>query len=246
LLLTQAGLKSQLPDLPDLPGGAAAHGREIIRMDETDFQSQPGENPAINRCMTDLAYVIYTSGSTGKPKGVMIEHKGLVNLAFSQIDTFQLLPDSRVLQFASFSFDASVSEITTTLLCGATLYIPNKSILLDPTDFTAMMTDQKISHVTFPPSFLSNLSKKVFPDLKTIVVAGEACPAELMGQWAGQVRFINAYGPTENTVCASMAVCFPKPEALVHIGRPIPNIRIYILDRRHQPVPPGIPGELCI
>ena len=242
LLLTQSRLKAHLSvDMPSY---------EVICLDETGFQSQPTTNPVVNRCMTDLAYVIYTSGSTGKPKGVMIEHKGLVNLVRSQIDTFRLLPESRVLQFASFSFDASVSEITTTLLSGAALYLPSKYILLDPTDFTVMMADEKISHVTLPPSFLNNLSAPalppVLPDLKTLVVAGEACPAELMGQWAGQVRFINAYGPTENSVCTSMAVCSPNPDVSVHIGRPIPNIRIYILDSRFRPTPPGIPGELSV
>lgn len=238
LLLTQTQLKTHLPI------DTTAH--KVICLDDEGLRSQPVHNPPANRTLTDLAYVIYTSGSTGKPKGVMIEHAGLVNLVFSQIETFQLLPDSRVLQFASFSFDASVSEITTTLLSGGTLYIASKYILLDPTEFTALMGDEKISHVTLPPSFVSTLPSQTLQGLKTLVVAGEACPAELVGQWADQVRFINAYGPTENTVCATMAVCSPDQEDAPHIGQPIPNVRIHILDTHNQPVPPGIPGELCI
>ncbi len=238
LVLTQTGLKTRLPI------DTAAH--DVICLDGQEFGAQPLHNLQAHPAGTDLAYVIYTSGSTGKPKGVMIEHAGLVNLAFSQIDTFQLQPDSRVLQFASFSFDASVSEITTTLLSGGALYIASRYILLDPTEFTALMGDEKISHVTLPPSFVRNLPDQALQGLKTLVVAGEACPAELVAQWAGQVRFINAYGPTENTVCATMAVCSPDQEGGPHIGRPIPNVRIHILDTRNQPVPPGIPGELCI
>ncbi len=238
LLLTQSWLKAGITiDI-------SAH--TLVCIDEAGVQSQSVINPVINRNITDLVYVIYTSGSTGKPKGVMIEHKGLVNLALSQIDTFKLLPESNLLQFASFSFDASVSEIATTLLCGATLYIPSKYTLLDPTDFIDMMARERISHVTFPPSFLSNLSPGALPDLKTLVVAGETCPAELIEQWIDKVHFVNAYGPTENTVCASMAVYSQPSEISVHIGQPLLNTRIYILDSQNNLLPPGIPGEMCL
>ena len=239
VLLTQSRLTINLP-LETL-----GHTCDVICLDKEDFGKYPIETPRVKPMANDLAYVIYTSGSTGKPKGVMIEHGGLVNLALAQIDFFCLFPESRVLQFASFSFDASVSEITTTLLAGACLYLVPNDKLMDPAYLTPFMVEQQISHVTLPPSFLSTLSVTALPCLKTLVVAGEPCPIELVNQWADNLRFINGYGPTEATVGASMAVCSPGMVA-PPIGRPIANTRIYILDKHHHPLPPGIPGELCI
>jgi len=237
MLLTQSHLRKQLPELK--------HECVVVCLDEVDFVVQETKNPDVNRHVEDLAYVIYTSGSTGKPKGVMVECKGLVNLALAQISTFRILSKSRVLQFASFSFDASVSEITTTLLSGATLHLVPKAKLLEPTYFTDMMVQQQISHITLPPSFLSNLSDQALSGLKTLVVAGEACPADLVKQWVNKVRFINAYGPTESTVCASVALCFSEMD-IPPIGKPLANTCIYVLDAVYQPQPPNISGELCI
>jgi amino acid adenylation domain-containing protein/thioester reductase-like protein len=237
LLLSQSRLLAQLP----LDG----HGCEVLCLDELDVAGQPTENPPGRSGPEDLAYVIYTSGSTGKPKGVMVENKGLVNLALAQINSFQIDARSRVLQFASFSFDASISEVSTALLAGAGLYLVDKETMLDTACFSELMIRQHISHITLPPSFLSNLPGRAISGLKTLVVAGEACPAGLAQKWADRVRFINAYGPTENTVCASMALCRPGMD-IVPIGRPIANTRIFILDDQQQTQPPGIPGELCI
>jgi amino acid adenylation domain-containing protein len=237
VLLTQSSMQAQLP--------ALAHDCVRVCLDDFDFVNQPLVNPTIKRQPTDLAYVIYTSGSTGMPKGVMVEHQGLVNLALAQINRFLLLAESRVLQFASMSFDAGVSEMMTTFLTGASLYLVSKELLLNATDLTTQMVQQQISHITLPPSFLSHLPTQALSGLKTLVVAGEACPAELVKQWANSVEFINAYGPTETTVCASMTFGLSENER-PHIGKPIANTRIYILDTQHQIQPPGIPGELCI
>ncbi|NEP51731.1 MAG: AMP-binding protein, partial [Moorea sp. SIO3C2] len=96
-----------------------------------------------------------------------------------------------------------------------------------------------------PPSALAVMPKEELPDLKTIVVAGEACPPELIPHWAKGRQFVNAYGPTESTVCATMAECSPKC-SVPPIGRPISNTQIYILDRNLQPVPIGVSGEIYI
>jgi len=239
MLLTQSYLQAQLSL------EALGHDCVVVCLDEVNRANQSIENPRIKSQVEDLAYVIYTSGSTGKPKGVMIEHKGLTNLALAQISAFRIFSSSRILQFASFSFDASVSEISTTLLAGATLYLISKEKLLAQADLTGLMVQQKISHITLPPSFLSGLSSQTLSSLKTLVVAGEACPTELVKQWADKVRFMNAYGPTESTVCASVALCFAEMRSLP-IGRPIVNTRIHILDKNNQLQPPGIVGELCI
>ncbi|MEH2130686.1 MAG: amino acid adenylation domain-containing protein [Nostoc sp.] len=218
---------------------------QVICLDQQTFGSALTNNPHPQSTPDNLAYVIYTSGSTGRPKGVMIEHRGLTNLTFAIDKVLQIQPQSRLLQFASFSFDASIWEIATTLAAGACLYLAKKETLLPSQDLVNFLTEHKISHITLPPSALSLLPEAALPDCQTIVVAGEACPTELVTQWATRGHFFNAYGPTESTVCASIAVCQPNGKKPT-IGKPLPNIRIYILDAHHQPLPPGIPGELCI
>ena len=108
-----------------------------------------------------------------------------------------------------------------------------------------MLKEQAITHVTLPPSALAALPTGGLPALDTLIVAGEACPAALAAQWGRGRRFINAYGPTETTVCASLFECQADGSPTL-IGRPIANSRIYILNGHHQPLPPGVPGELCV
>jgi len=202
-----------------------------------------GDNLDDDAGLDSLAYVIYTSGSTGRPKGVLVTHRGLGNLAQAQIRAFGVTPSSRVLQFASLSFDASVSEMAMALCAGATLVLgPPQTLLAGPT-LAELLRDQAITTVTLPPSVLAGLSPDDLPDLRTVAVAGEACPAEVVPRWASGRCFLNAYGPTENTVCATMAECRPdgdKPS----IGRPMDNVRVYVLDSRQQLLPVGVPGEL--
>ncbi|WP_430014746.1 amino acid adenylation domain-containing protein [Microcystis protocystis FBCC-A270] len=194
---------------------------------------------------SNLANVIYTSGSTGKPKGVMVEHRGLVNLASSQIQSFAVKNNSRVLQFASFSFDACISEILMTFGSGATLYLAQKNDLLPGQPLMERLEKNKITHVTLPPSALAVLPKKPLPNLQTLIVAGEACPLDLVKQWSVGRNFFNAYGPTEASVCATIGQCY-QDDLKVTIGKAIANVQIYILDAFLQPVPIGVPGELYI
>jgi amino acid adenylation domain-containing protein len=218
---------------------------QIICLDQIDFSVAFTDNPSPQTTPDNLAYVIYTSGSTGRPKGVMIEHRGLTNLALATAHSFGVQTQSRFLQLASFSFDVSVGEIATTFAMGACLYLAKKETLLPTQVLVNFLAKHKISHITIPVSVLSVLPPAPLPDLQTIVVGGEAARAELVTQWATGRRFLNAYGPTESTICVSIALCQPtgkKPP----IGKPLPNIRIYILDAHNQPLPPGIPGELCI
>ncbi|WP_329372864.1 non-ribosomal peptide synthase/polyketide synthase [Streptomyces sp. NBC_00669] len=207
-----------------------------------ECSDQPESDPRVVLDVRHPAYVIYTSGSTGRPKGVVVSHAGVASLVAGQIERFAVEPDSRVLQFASPSFDASVSEICTALLRGATLVLPPAA---DP---LAALTDPRldITHVTVPPSVLAAL-----PDgsvtVSTLVVAGEACPPELVERWAPGRRMINAYGPTETTVCATMSdPLSPGTGVVPPIGRPIANTRVYVLDDRLQPVPQGVTGELYV
>ena len=192
-----------------------------------------------------LAYLIYTSGSTGQPKGVMVAQRGVCNLVQAQIRAFEVQPESRVLQFASFSFDAAVSEVFVTLLAGATLCLAPREALLPGPPLMQWLRDQAITTVTLPPSALAVLDVEPLPALQTLIVAGEACPAELVARWKTGRRFLNAYGPTEASVCATVAEC-EADQRPPSIGRPILNTQIYILDSHLQPTPIGVPGELYI
>jgi len=237
VLLTQERLLDQLPQ----------HQAKLVFIDEI-WSQIAGNNPnnlTIEVTVSHLANVIYTSGSTGKPKGVMVEHRGLYNLALEQIQAFGVQSNHRVLQFASFSFDACISEILMTLGSGATLYLTTKDAIMPGTPLVESLRSYGITHVTLPPSALTVLPNEELPNLQTIIVAGEACSSELIKQWSVGRNFFNAYGPTEASVCATIAKCNPEDEK-VTIGRPIANTQIYILDSHLQPVPVGVLGEIHI
>ncbi len=242
VLLTQQQLLEQLPS--DLTG--SEQDLSIIALDSKweKIETQAYENPESQTVVENLAYMIYTSGSTGKPKGVMLSHRGLLNLCEVQRRTFRKTPESRVLQFASFSFDASISEIFVTFLAGATLHIAPQNDLMPGPPLSQTLRQNTISVVTLPPSALSVMDDEEFPDLKTIVSAGEACSAEIVTRWQPGRVFLNAYGPTEGTVCATINEDI-TPETASFIGKAIANTQIYILDQYFNPVPIGVPGELC-
>ncbi|MGI4823003.1 MAG: amino acid adenylation domain-containing protein [Janthinobacterium lividum] len=237
LLLTQANLRASLP-----PSQACL---VLLDQDWNHIESESGQNLLAGSNSADLAYVIYTSGSTGRPKGVLLDHRGLTNLVRAQIDGFAIAPDSRVLQFASFSFDASVSEIFTALCAGASLCLVPKHGLIPGSALVHTIVDHAVTVVTLPPSVLALLRPTDVPSLRTVVAAGEACSLELARRWSDGHRMLNAYGPTEATVCATMALLNPCMER-VSLGQPLPNTRLYILDQHLQPVPIGIAGELYL
>jgi len=192
------------------------------------------------------AYVIYTSGSTGLPKGVVVTHRSVANLAQAQADLLDLGPGKRRLQFASVSFDASVSELWTTLLSGAALVVADGSRLVPGRALVELVTGRGVTHVTLPPSLLSAVEAGGgLPDLVTLVVAGEACPPAVVARWSRNRRMFNAYGPTEATVAAT--VSDPLTGAgNPPIGRPIANVRAYVLDEMLREQPVGKPGELYL
>jgi len=237
VLLTQQHLVEKLP----------SHQAKLICIDQnwTQIQQNKQNNPKQTATATDLANIIYTSGSTGQPKGVMVEHQGLCNLAQAQIEAFGLDNRSRVLQFASFSFDACISEILMSCGSGATLYLGTKDALAPGKPLIERIKEYSITHITLPPSVLAVLPESELPTLQTIIVAGEACAVELMQQWAVGRNFFNAYGPTEASVCTTIAKCGPNDQK-VGIGRPISNVQVYVLDQNLQPLPVGVPGELHI
>jgi len=194
----------------------------------------------------DLAYIIFTSGSTGEPKGVMVSHGGVTNLVRAQCAAFGIDDAARVLQFAAFGFDAAVSEIFTALCSGAALCFGDEYDIMPGPNLARFLRRERISVVTLPPSALRVTGPEDLPDLKTIVSAGEACPVDVVQRWGVGRTFINAYGPTENTVCVSMAQCDPTSTQAPTIGRPMANVETYVLGACGTLMPPGVPGELYV
>ncbi|RPK56889.1 Tyrocidine synthase 3 [Streptomyces sp. ADI96-02] len=190
-----------------------------------------------------VAYIIYTSGSTGTPKGVAIPHRGLSNMLEGQRDLVGPLATDRVLQFASFGFDASVLELTWALANGGRLVTAPRQALRPGPDLAETLRGGRVTGAMLPPSALAVLGEDAFPDLRVLQVAGEACPAELADVWARGRRFQNVYGLTETTVW-SVAADLSPGRGRPPIGSPIRNTRVHVLDDDLQPVPVGVPGEI--
>ncbi|MCA1460448.1 amino acid adenylation domain-containing protein [Bradyrhizobium sp. NBAIM18] len=195
-----------------------------------------------------LAYIIYTSGSTGRPKGVMVEHRGLVNLALAQRALFNINSSSRVVQFASLSFDASIWEIVMALCSGAALFLAGTREHQDTAALFGYLADNAITHATLPPAMLQGRTDlQRLASLRVLVLAGELPRAELVKGLPPDIVVFNGYGPTEATVCATSWLRHQGFDGdAVPIGRPLPNARIYLLDRFGAPVPLGAVGEIYI
>ncbi|MFE0106754.1 amino acid adenylation domain-containing protein [Streptomyces sp. NPDC059009] len=191
-------------------------------------------------------YVIYTSGSTGRPKGVVVPHRGLASLVATQADAVQAGPGSRVLQFASVSFDAGFWDISMGLLSGAALVLGPAEELMPGDPLATLVARHRVTHATLPPVALASLPAG--PDVlagATLVSTGDACTPELVARWAPGRRLLNGYGPTETTVGATMSGALGIG-GTPPIGRPFVNSRVYVLDRWLRPVPPGAVGEMYI
>lgn len=214
--------------------------------DSCEFESESVENPTLTITPKNLAYVIYTSGSTGWPKGVMVEHQGIVNLAYEQIKKFNLNNDTKVLQLSSLSFDASVWEIIMAFVSGGTLCLGSKEELMPGPSLVKYIDNHKISIALFTPAALSAMDGKSLEmkTLKTIIVGGDICTKELAIEWGGNRNFYNAYGPTEATVCTTISEW--NGYSTPNIGNPIANHQSYVLDSNMEPVPIGVQGELYI
>ncbi len=244
-----------------LPADVPADCEVIFIAQEQDIlvrQSRANPTPVIGP--SGLAYVIYTSGSTGKPRGVLLPHAGLVNYISVMAHMYSMIPDDRVLQFCSISFDIAIEEIFLAWTTGATLVFKSEETPLGVPEFLGWAERQAITVLDLPTAYwhewvhhLPELKEPSPRDLRLVIVGGEKASAKAYGAWLGtvdrRVRWLNTYGPTE----ASIAATASEPEFDVSaipenlpIGRPIPNVRIYLLDGHLNPVPIGVPGELHI
>lgn len=196
----------------------------------------------------DIAYIIYTSGTTGNPKGVPITFKALESMIQSIIskEAYDINSKKRILQMASINFDASVLEIFASLYTGATLVVTSEEESKDPDLLIKCIQKNSITTATIPPALLSVLPVADFQALDTLIFAGEATTNSTFERWRSKDRrLINAYGPTENTVCSTF--CIKESETHPNdIGCPLPNVSCYIMNDHHQILPYGAIGELYI
>jgi amino acid adenylation domain-containing protein len=240
-LVAQQPLRSSIGEL-----GLGADVEVCWLDDNTALQQQPTDNLARADGLKpdSLAYVIYTSGSTGQPKGVMVEHRSTVNLATAQGKLFAVDAKSAVLHFASINFDAATWEWVMALLHGASLHICPQAARRDMAVLSQLMQHDAITHATLPPALLPHLDDDRDYALSALIVAGEAVDVQQAERWSQKYPLFNAYGPTENTVCASVGRLTPTQTN--HIGRPIDNNQLYVCDAHGRLLPKGAIGELYI
>ncbi|WP_266159409.1 non-ribosomal peptide synthase/polyketide synthase [Dyella silvatica] len=244
LLISNSAAADRLPDYPHALWMDEALA-EILTYDQPGSHENPPDAQR-RRALSPQhpAYVIYTSGTTGRPKGVMVTHAGIPSLAQTQISRFGLSAQSRVLQFASLSFDAASMEMLMAFAAGAALVLPRPGVLLGD-ELAQALHRFGVTHALIPPSALSSMDAAQVDTLQTLVVGGEACSAPTVAAWSQARSMVNAYGPTEATICATISDPLAAAGA-PPIGRPVGNVRLYVLDPYLQPVPANVSGELYL
>lgn len=253
LILTQSHL---LPHLPQPSGGAT------MALDAVDLTAEPVSSPCVSMHGEHLAYIIYTSGSTGIPKGTGVSHATLARHVQSAVDAYALGSNDRVLLFSTINFDAFIDQFFPALCVGASVVL--RGVLLwDSETFYQEVIVNRITVADLTTAYwhvlISDFAKHDSRDygaLRQVHVGGERMPPEALSLWheAGlsAVTLLNAYGPTEATVTATLANCNTHSSKSaagidsITIGSPLAGRRVYLLDRNLMPVAPGIPGELCI
>ncbi|OQS16354.1 non-ribosomal peptide synthetase [Nocardia donostiensis] len=198
---------------------------------------------------TNVAYTVFTSGSTGIPKGVVITHSGIAGYLAEQRAPHTLDHTSRVLHFASPSFDASLLEILLAISCASTLVIAPAG-MYGGNELTEFLRTQRITHAFVTPAALASVDPTGLDDLRVVMCGGENVPTDLAYRWAGTDtagtrEFREWYGPTETTIIATTANPI-QPGQQPTLGTPIPGMQALVLDTRLQPVPVGVAGELYL
>ncbi|GAB1640211.1 amino acid adenylation domain-containing protein [Krasilnikovia sp. MM14-A1259] len=225
--ITRAGLPGDLPALDVTATGPQADPRD----------------PDVH----DAAYVIYTSGSTGQPKGVVVTHEGVAKLLATQQQRLGVTETSRVLLFASPSFDLAYWEMCQALLSGGALVVVPAELRVPGAPLIDYLTKHEVTQLALPPSVLGALPADCrLPLGVSMLVGTEEVPPRLAERFAAGRRMFNAYGPTETSVNATLWECAPVTTGTVPIGHPDPGQLAYVLDSGLQPVPAGTVGELYL
>ncbi|WP_156745469.1 non-ribosomal peptide synthetase, partial [Mycobacterium sp. 1165178.9] len=231
-----------------VPGALAdrldGHDVAVIEVGDPRIAAQPSTAlPAPEA--GDIAYLIYTSGTTGVPKGVAVTHHNVIRL-FDSLDVgLRLAPEQVWTQCHSLVFDYSVWEIWGALLHGGRLVVVPESVVRSPEDLHALVIAEHVTVLSQTPSAVRMLSREGLESV-ALMVAGEACPAELVEHWAPGRLMMNGYGPTETTVYASISAPLRAGSGVVPIGTPVPGTALFVLDNWLQPVPVGVVGELYV
>lgn len=198
----------------------------------------------------DLAYIIYTSGSNGNPNGVMIRHRNICNTINWRINYYEMNIRTTILQYASLSFDSSVEDIFCAISCGGTLVIPEEKKKLNLKYIEGIVKQYDISHMLLVPSVYELLLKHQKSELKSvneIVLAGEDISEKILEKHYEQnsnIRLFNEYGPTENSVCSTVAEL--HAEGTISIGKPIDNVTTLVLNEDLEEVKEGNNGILYV
>ncbi|WP_427923869.1 non-ribosomal peptide synthase/polyketide synthase [Streptomyces sp. cg40] len=235
---------------PDLPPGLDPL---VLDAPETvaELAAHPAQGPSTADELTTAhaAYVIYTSGSTGRPKGTVLSHAGVAKLVATQQERFGIGPHSRVLQFASPSFDVAFWDLCLGLLSGGRLVVVPADRRVPGAPLADYADEHGITFMILPPALLAAMPEDVrLPPTATLLAGTERVSPELVGRYARGRMMFNAYGPTEATTNSTLGLCDPDTPAgtIVPIGIPDPGTRAYVLDDRLRPVPAGVTGELYL
>lgn len=231
-------------------------GTDVPRLyvDEIGAEGHADDDLGVSVGAEQLAYIYFTSGSTGEPKGAMCEHAGFVNHVLAKLEDLGVGEGQVVAQTAPQCFDISLWQLVSALLVGGRTLLVGQDVILDVPRFVDTIVDGGVNVLQVVPSYLEAVLAELeqrprgLPDLRCVSVTGEAVKRELVQRWfAAQpgIKVANAYGLTETSDDTNHEVMDRVPDgARVPLGRPVRNVRVYVVDEHLAPVPLGAPGEI--
>ncbi len=233
----------------------------VLTMEVIQSSTKHDMNSCTLQHAANAAYVIYTSGSTGVPKGAIVEHRGMLNHLWGKITTLQLTTDDVIAQTASQCFDVSVWQFLAPLLCGGQVCIVPDDIAHDPIRLLQHVEATGVTVLETVPAMLQSMLEMAadmaarepkLARLRMVLPTGEALPASLCRRWLARypsIPLVNAYGPAECADDVALHRISRSPDetvASIPIGRPVPNLELYVLSSFLNPLPVRVMGELCV